>query len=76
MIPVPKKHLPENRPKVLSPEELAERREAARERLAMKKGAPKSRRPINSSTQIFINLLPEPAGSGSRWTSEPAAGVR
>lgn len=38
MIPVPRKHLPENRPKVLSPEELAERREAARQRLAMKKG--------------------------------------
>ncbi len=38
MIPVPKKHLPENRPKVLSPEELAERREAARQRIALKKG--------------------------------------
>jgi hypothetical protein len=38
MIPVPKKHLPENRPKVLSPEELAERREAARLRMAQKKG--------------------------------------
>jgi len=38
MIPIPRKHLPENRPKVLSPEELAERREAARQRLAIKKG--------------------------------------
>jgi hypothetical protein len=38
MIPIPKKSLPENRPKVLNPAELAERREAARQRLALKKG--------------------------------------
>jgi hypothetical protein len=30
-------------------------------------GAMKSRRPVNSSTRIFIDLLLEPAGSGSRW---------
>jgi hypothetical protein len=27
-------------------------------------------------TRIFIDLLLEPASSGSRWTNEPAAGVR
>ena len=37
MFPVPKKHLPKNRPKPLTPEEMARRREAARERLQQNK---------------------------------------
>ena len=36
MFPVPKKHLPKNRPKPLSPEEMAQRREAAKQRMAAK----------------------------------------
>ena len=36
MFPVPKKQLPENRPKPLSPEEMARRREAAKQRIAAK----------------------------------------
>ena len=36
MFPVPKKQLPQNRPKPISPEEMARRREAARQKLANK----------------------------------------
>ena len=56
MIPVPKKHLPEHRAKVLSPEELAERREAAKSRLAMKK-AKEEAVPGDPLTQDQIEVL-------------------
>jgi hypothetical protein len=56
MIPVPKKHLPEHRAKVLSPEELAERREAAKLRLALKKVKDEAM-PGEALTQDQIEIL-------------------
>lgn len=38
MVPISRKQLPENRPKVLSPEEMALKREEAKQRVASKKG--------------------------------------
>jgi hypothetical protein len=38
MVPISRKQLPENRPKVLSPEEIALKREEAKQRVALKKG--------------------------------------
>jgi hypothetical protein len=44
--------------------------------MLQKCGAMKSCQPKNSPTPIFVNLLPELAGFGSKWMNEPAAGVR